>query len=200
MNTEQVVQALVAPNTGVIFKILDRIQSIENGNTSVAAAVESLRTISEESGAAVSRAVTDSLNAVSKVTAIEEALTDLTEKVAALAARVEELAAAPAPAPKRTRKKKEPEPAPEEPAPAPVAEEPEVIDPEAPAYEPGLVPDEVAGISMTGEVVLSVRNNIKVLTLDLAKTLDPDMPSEVYDFVAGLSDDEVNAIVEKFPR
>lgn len=197
MNTEQVVQALVAPNTGVIFKILDRIQSIENGNTSVAAAVESLRAISEESGAAVSRAVTDSLNAVSKVTAIEASLADLTEKVAALAARVEELAAAPAPAPKRTRKKKEPEPAPE---PAPIAEEPEVIDPEAPAYEPGLVPDEVAGIAMTGEVVLSVRNNIKVLTLDLAKTLDPDMPSEVYDFVAGLSDDEVNAIVEKFPR
>lgn len=197
MNTEQVVQALVAPNTGVIFKILDRIQSIENGNTSVAAAVENLRTISEESGAAVSRAVTDSLNAVSKVTAIEASLADLTEKVAALAARVEELAAAPAPAPKRTRKKKEPEPAPE---PAPIAEEPEIIDPEAPAYEPGLVPDEVAGIAMTGEVVLSVRNNIKVLTLDLAKTLDPDMPSEVYDFVAGLSDDEVNAIVEKFPR
>ncbi len=197
MNTEQVVQALVAPNTGVIFKILDRIQSIETGNASVASAVESLRTISEESGAAVSRAVTDSLNAVSKVTAIEASLADLTEKVAALAARVEELAAAPAPAPKRTRKKKEPEPAPE---PAPVAEEPEVIDPEAPAYEPGLVPDEVAGIAMTGEVVLSVRNNIKVLTLDLAKTLDPDMPSEVYDFVAGLSDDEVNAIVEKFPR
>lgn len=196
MNTEQVVQALVAPNTGVIFKILDRIQSIENGNTSVATAVESLRTVSEKSGAAVSRAVTDSLNAVSKVTAIEKALNDLADKVAALATRVEELAAAPAP--KRTRKKKEP--APEEPAPAPVAEEPEVIDPEAPAYEPGLVPDEVAGVAMTGEVVLSVRNNIKVLTLDLAKTLDPDMPSEVYDFVAGLSDDEVDAIVEKFPR
>ena len=198
MNTEQVVQALVAPNTGVIFKILDRIQSIENGNTALATAVESLRSTAEESGVTVARAVTDSLNAVSKVTAIEEALTDLTDKVAALAARVEELAAAPAPAPKRTRKKKEPEPAPE-PAPAPV-EEPEVIDPEAPAYEPGLVPDEVAGIAMTGEVVLSVRNNIKVLTLDLAKTLDPDMPPEVYDFVAGLSDDEVNAIVEKFPR
>lgn len=191
MNTEQVVQALVAPQTGVIFKILDRLQKNEEQSskleTGIGAHIVALDQSSELHAHDIS--VLDE-----HITALEQKLEALIQRVAALEAKAE--------APKRSRKKAEPkpeEPQAEVPQPEVPQVEPEVVDPEAPAYEPGLVPDEVAGVQLTGKVVLSIRNNIKVLTLALAKQLNTEYPAELYDFVAGLSDEEVAAINEKFP-
>ena len=175
MNAEQVVQALVTPGTGIIFKILDRIQSIENHNGEA-------DNVLKVHGNAIA-----SLNEA--IEALRSEIATLIDGANELSKRVDQLAAA-----KRSRSKKKEE------QPAPAVEEPaEVVDPTAPAYEPGLVPDTVAGVEMTGKVVLNIRNNIRVLTVAQAKLLDPETPPEVYDFVAGLTDDEVDAIVEKFP-
>lgn len=175
MNAEQVVQALVTPGTGIIFKILDRIQSIENHNGEA-------DNVLKVHGNAIA-----SLNEA--IEGLRSEIATLIDGTNELSKRVDQLAAA-----KRSRSKKKEE------QPAPAVEEPaEVVDPTAPAYEPGLVPDTVAGVEMTGKVVLNIRNNIRVLTVAQAKLLDPETPPEVYDFVAGLTDDEVDAIVAKFP-
>lgn len=188
MNTEQVVQALVAPQTGVIFKILDRLQKNEEQSSKLETGVGA-HIITLEQTLEQCRQVINTHN--DRMAALEQKLEELIQRVAALETAPE--AEAPK---KRTRKKKEPEP---EPVPEVPQVEPEVVDPEAPAYEPGLVPDEVAGVPLTGKVVLSIRNNIKVLTLQLAKQLNTEYPEELYDFVAGLSDEEAAAINEKFP-
>lgn len=175
MNAEQVVQALVTPGTGIIFKILDRIQSIENHNGEA-------DNVLKVHGSAIA-----SLNEA--LEGLRSEIATLIDGTNELAKRVDQLAAA-----KRSRSKKKEE------QPVPAVEEPaEVVDPTAPAYEPGLVPDTVAGVEMTGKTVLNIRNNIRVLTVAQAKLLDPETPPEVYDFVAGLTDDEVDAIVAKFP-
>lgn len=195
MNTEQVVQALVAPQTGVIFKILDRLQKNEEQasklETGIGAHIITLEQTLEQC-----RQVINTHN--DRMAALEQRLDEIAGQLGDAIQRLSNLESAPeAEAPKkRTRKKKEPEP---EPAPEVPQVEPEVVDPEAPAYEPGLVPDEVAGVPLTGKVVLSIRNNIKVLTLALAKQLNTEYPEELYDFVAGLSDEEAAAINEKFP-
>ena len=203
MNTEQVVQALVAPQTGVIFKILDRLQKNEEQasklETGIGAHIITLEQTMEQC-----RQVANTHN--DRMAALEQKLSALDHQLNELIQRVAVLETAPkAEAPKRVRKKKvEPEPPTIDPN-VPLDEpevpqvEPEVVDPEAPAYEPGLVPDEVAGVPLTGKVVMSIRNNIKVLTLSLAKQLNSEYPDELYDFVAGLSDEEAAAINEKFP-
>ena len=191
MNTEQVVQALVAPQTGVIFKILDRLQKNEEQSSKLETGIGA-HIITLEQTLEQCRQVINTHN--DSMAALEQKLEALIQRVAALETAPE--AEAPK---KRTRKKKEPEPEPEVPQAEVPQVEPEVVDPEAPAYEPGLVPDEVAGVQLTGKVVLSLRNNIRVLTLQLAKTLNTKYPPELYDFVAGLSEEEVQAINQKFP-
>ena len=201
MNPEQVIQALVDPNNGVIVKMIDRIGKLEGERASIAEVVgQQSRDID---------ALDDRTNRLEQGTgqhiiALEKELSELKENIdrlrmsfASLADKLDKMEAAP---PKRSRKKKaEPEPEMPQVEPEVPQVEPEVVDPEAPAYEPGLVPDEVAGVKITGNVVMSIRNNIKVLTLQLAKTLNTEYPPELYDFVAGLTDDEAAAIAEKFP-
>lgn len=189
MDANQVVAALVDPNTGVIVKMIDRLGKLEGERATIANTVgelsQQVNTLEQGTG--------QHITAIGqKLDALEAMLNDITERVIALES------APKAEAPKRTRKKKVVEPEPEVEQPVPEVE-PEVVDPEAPAYEPGLVPDEVAGVKITGNVVMSIRNNIKVLTLQLAKTLNTEYPPELYDFVAGLTDDEAAAIAEKFP-
>lgn len=182
MNAEQVVQALVTPGTGIIFKILDRIQSIENHNGEA----DNVLKVHGNAIASLNEAI-EGLR--SEIATLIDGTNELSKRLDQLHEHIEHLAAA-----KRSRSKKKEE------QPAPAVEEPaEVVDPTAPAYEPGLVPDTVAGVEMTGKVVLNIRNNIRVLTVAQAKLLDPETPPEVYDFVAGLTDDEVDAIVAKFP-
>lgn len=184
MDANQVVAALVDPNTGVIVKMIDRLGKLEGERAVIA------NTVGELS----QQVSTLEQGAGQHITILGQQLDDFGKEIAALIERVATLEAK-AEAPKRTRKKKaEPEPEPEVPQ-----VEPEVVDPEAPVYEPGLVPDEVAGVKITGNIVMSIRNNIKVLTLQLAKTLNTEYPPELYDFVAGLTDDEAAAIAEKFP-
>lgn len=190
MDANQVVAALVDPNTGVIVKMIDRLGKLEGERATIANTVgelaQQVNTLEQGTGQHI-------VALGQRLEVLEATLNDLT-------ARVINLEAAPkTETPKRTRKKKaEPEPEPVHEPEVPQVE-PEVVDPEAPAYEPGLVPDEVAGVKLTGNVVMSIRNNIKVLTLQLAKTLNTEYPPELYDFVAGLTDDEAAAIAEKFP-
>ena len=195
MDANQVVAALVDPNTGVIVKMIDRLGKLEGERATIANTVgelsQQVNTLEQGTGQHI-------VALGQRLDALETMLNDITERVIALES------APKAEAPKRTRKKKVAEPPAIDPN-VPLDEpevpqvEPEVVDPEAPAYEPGLVPDEVAGVKITGNVVMSIRNNIKVLTLQLAKTLNTEYPPELYDFVAGLTDDEAAAIAEKFP-
>lgn len=199
MDTAQVVAALVDPNNGVIVKLIDRLGKLESEKATVANMVgEQARDID---------ALDDRTNRLEqgtgqRIVALEQRLDEIAGQLSETIQRIEEVRTAFAqlekmdtPKPKRTRAKKvEPAPEPEVPQ-----VEAEVIDPEAPAYEPGLIPDEIAGVKLTGPVVLSIRNNIKVLTLALAKQLNTEYPGELYDFVAGLTDDEAAAIAEKFP-
>ena len=189
MDANQVVSALVDPKNGVIVKMIDRLGKLEGERAAIANTVgelsQQVNTLEQGTG--------QHITAIGqKLDALEAMLNDITERVIALESPPK------AEAPKRTRKKKVVEPEPEAEQPVPEVE-PEVVDPEAPAYEPGLVPDEIAGVKLTGSVVMSIRNNIKVLTLQLAKTLNTEYPPELYDFVAGLTDDEAAAIAEKFP-
>lgn len=199
MDTNQVVQALVDPKNGVIVKLIDRQGKLEGERAVIA------ETVSEQSK--TMNKLTELFNDLSATVNTLMSGQNVTEqRIAALEQRLDEIAgqlgdliqSINAPAPKRTRKKKEPQP--EEVKEEVPQVEVEVVDPEAPTYEPGLVPDEVAGVKLTGPVVMSIRNNIKVLTLALAKQLNTEYPSELYDFVAGLTDDEARAIAEKFPE
>lgn len=202
MDANQVVAALVDPKNGVIVKMIDRLGKLEGERASIADAVgQQARDID----ALDDRIIKIEQGTGQHITILGQQVDDFGKEIAALIERVAVLEAK-AEAPKRSRKKKaEPEPPaidPEVPLDEPTTipqVEPEVVDPEAPAYEPGLVPDEVAGVKITGNVVMSIRNNIKVLTLQLAKTLNTEYPPELYDFVAGLTDDEAAAIAEKFP-
>lgn len=188
MDANQVVAALVDPQNGVIVKMIDRLGRLEGERATIANTVGELAQQVNGTG--------------QRIVALEQRLDEIAGQLSETIQRIEEVRTAFAqlekmdtPKPKRTRAKKvEPAPEPEVPQ-----VEPEVVDPEAPAYEPGLVPDEVAGVKLTGPVVLSIRNNIKVLTLQLAKTLNTEYPPELYDFVAGLTDDEAAAIAKKFP-
>lgn len=200
MDANQVVSALVDPKNGVIVKMIDRLGKLEGERASIADAVgQQARDID----ALDDRIIKIEQGTGQHITLLGQQLDDFGKEIAALVERVAALEAK-AEAPKRTRKKKEPEPPAIDPN-VPLDEpevpqvEPEVVDPDAPTYEPGLVPDEVAGVKITGNVVMSIRNNIKVLTLQLAKTLNTEYPPELYDFVAGLTDDEAAAIAEKFP-
>lgn len=191
MDTNQVVQALVDPQNGVIVKMIDRLGKLEGERAAIANTVgemsQQVSTLEQGIG--------------QRIVALEQRLDELAGQLSETIQRIEEVRTAFAqlekmdtPKPKRTRAKKV------EPASEPVPEvEPEVVDPEAPGYEPGLIPDEIAGVKLIGPVVLSIRNNIKVLTLALAKQLNTEYPPELYDFVAGLTDDEAQAIAEKFP-
>ena len=206
MNSEQVIQALVDPKSGVLVKLIDRQGKLEADQAALAKTSNDLSGHVSELSQTINAVMSGQGITEQRIVALEQQLNEIAGQLGDAIQRIEEVRTAFAqlekmdtPKPKRTRAKKAEQPAPE-PEPVPVPEvEPEVVDPEAPAYEPGLVPDEVAGVKLTGNVVMSIRNNIKVLTLALAKQLNAEYPDELYDFVAGLTDEEAQAIAEKFP-
>lgn len=188
MTTDELQNLLVAPGTGILSRMLDRIQNLNNR----VGAVEN----------DLPQRVHGS-DFVEFQNIIGGELNDLKTTVASLANEIADvrtmLTSKLDDKPKRSRAKKE---APVEPdAPEKVREPEPAAEPVAePEPVQGSVPMEYEGVPITTDLVLSQRNNFRVLKdKALILQLEPELNPAVLDFVLALTEEQVQEVVKRDP-